>query len=46
MVVNDDWPITTVTVAADNSRQTLDDLVDDLNDALARAGVSVHIKET
>ncbi|HEX8913476.1 MAG TPA: DUF4347 domain-containing protein, partial [Humisphaera sp.] len=41
VVVNDAWPVHTVTVAADAARNTLDDLVTAVNTALTSAGVSI-----
>ncbi len=41
IVINNAWPIHTVTVAADGTRVSLDDLVTDVNTALTAAGVQI-----
>lgn len=41
VVINDAWPIHTVTIAADGTRNTLDDLVTDVNAAFTAAGLNL-----
>jgi len=42
VVLNNTWPVKTVTVAAKGTRASLDELVADLNTSLAAAGVGVE----
>jgi hypothetical protein len=42
IVVNESWPVHTVTVAANGARTSLDNLVTDVNAALTAAGVKVQ----